>query len=299
MPAADSSLAETLADIRRGNVRRHPSIPVKVHRLVVEGARDSGGPLVDATMIYDTYRDRPAIAIYEDHPCILPPWRQSFVGYRNQHGNANVTWVDVNPWADIGDMAWESEHEGQDTSGAEWCYWLWFFGGGRSSGGGAVPTFGPTALTQIAVAADGTPIDIHWVDLLNTGRPAEFDWSRWTVLGVFNLLNCQNTELVEASMARPDRRREQRLGIRSHVISVRPTRKVSNRRRQGGPSDDVSVPLHSVRGHVAHYGDCCPGRHPANGRLFGRVEGRVWVPQHARGAPDVGEVDQTFVVADC
>lgn len=59
-----------------------------------------------------------------------------------------------------------------------------------------------------------------------------------------------------------------------------------------------STRLHSVRGHVAHYGDCCPGRHEPGGLLSGRTTGRVWVPQHARGVAALGQTHQTYVIKE-
>ncbi len=95
-------------------------------------------------------------------------------------------------------------------------------------------------------------------------------------------------------MDRPLRRTEQRYGVRSHVLQVTTTSK----RRAGGGSagGSVSYPLGSVAGHHAHYGDCCPGMHPPNGLLFGKITGRIWVPQFSRGTADVGSVQQTFII---
>jgi hypothetical protein len=48
------------------------------------------------------------------------------------------------------------------------------------------------------------------------------------------------------------------------------------------------VPLTSVRGHFATYGQ--DGR----GLLFGKYAGRYWIPQHARGSAEHGVVAQEF-----
>ena len=288
-----SALAQVVDDIRRGKVRRglkDRALHVAVND-VAKAATDA--PLVDATFIYDTYRRKKGIAIYEDHPSILPPWEVAWIGYRNEHGNANATMVVADDWEPS--MAWESEH-GNSLDGAAHRLSLWFFGGGRSQGKPS-PTFGPIALTRVAVHESGEPLDILWVDLLQDGKPEQWDWSRWTVLGVYGFLNSRNIEVIpDNGMRRPDRRREQRLGIRSHVLTVKPT---GSRRAATGAAggDPVLLPMSSVRGHYAHYGACCR-HHEPGGLLFGKLTGRVWVPQYARGDDEVGTVEQTFVIAD-
>lgn len=296
MTAQPDELAKVVADLQAGRVMNPPNLPSRspVFRAVTSLATTAVGPLVDATMIYETYLRKPQIALYEDHPCIAPPWGQAFIGYRNEHGNANVTFTYAVPWEKMrpGDR-WESEH-GYDVDEAKWCLWLWMFSGGRNGTGRKVPTVGPIALTQIAVAEDGHPIDIHWVDIMRDGKPEQWDWSRWTVMGAYTLLNCRNVTIAEQHMPRAAVRRERRLGVRSHVLVV--TGKGS--RSQGEAVEiagDDAPPLHSVRGHFAHYGACCR-HHEPRGLLFGKYTGRVWVPDHARGSDETGTVDQTFVV---
>lgn len=292
-----SALAEVVNDIRKRRVVRPPTVNAKLHESIVDLAANADGPLVDATFIYDTYIRKPEIAIYEDHPSICPPWTEAFIGYRNEHGNANITYTWAHPWEEMGGNEWESEH-GHDLSEAKWCLWLWMFSGGRAKNNTVRnPTCGPIALTQIAVAEDGTPIDIHWTDLMQDGRPEQWDWSRWAVLGTYNFLNMRNIDVVEARLPKPEWRAERRLGIRSHVLTVKPTGKSrTGSTGQGEPLNGVA-PLHSVRGHMAHYGQCCR-HHEPRGLLFGRYTCRVWVPAHARGDADTGTVDQTFIIKD-
>lgn len=289
-----SALAKVVHDIRKRRVARPGPIAAKLHEGVVGLATKAPGPLVDATFIYDTYRQKEQIAVYEDHPAIRPPWAEAFIGYRNEHGNAVITYVWACPWKAMEDKIWESEH-GHDLTESKWCLWLWMFAGGRSKGK-PTPTHGPIALTQIAVAEDGTPIDIHWTDLMRDGKSESWDWSRWTVLGVYNFLNMRNVELVEAPLPGHLYRVERRLGIRSHVLAVTSTGKSRTGGRPSNGQTDAA-PLHSVRGHVAHYGACCR-HHEPRGLLFGKLTARVWVPPHARGDVETGSVEQTFIVGD-
>lgn len=53
----------------------------------------------------------------------------------------------------------------------------------------------------------------------------------------------------------------------------------------GRTGTGITPDLHIVSGHFAHYGDCCPTTHEPKGKLFGRLEGVYWVPQHLAGDP--------------
>jgi hypothetical protein len=101
-------------------------------------------------------------------------------------------------------------------------------------------------------------------------------------LAALNFMNCRNVELVEAQLPRAEARRVARLGERVHTINVFPvgrsTRSVRNGVGGGG------IPASPVMGHFAHYGE----RH-GRGKLFGKHEGKFWIPQHARGAKELGE----------
>jgi hypothetical protein len=82
----------------------------------------------------------------------------------------------------------------------------------------------------------------------------------------------------------------QRSGVEVSEIHVRPISK-SYRSTNRGPAMSPGVPLSTVRGHHAHYG-------PKYGRalLFGKYEGRFWIPQHARGSEILGSHEQEYVV---
>lgn len=108
------------------------------------------------------------------------------------------------------------------------------------------------------------------------------------LLGALNFMNCRNVELVEPTWERHKRKRLARLGVKVHTISVFP---VGRSVRSGPKVQDAGggLPLSSVVGHFAHYG-------PEYGRglLFGRLAGRFWIPQHARGAKEHGESEVDY-----
>lgn len=98
--------------------------------------------------------------------------------------------------------------------------------------------------------------------------------------------NCRNVDIVEPVRPRGERRRIERTGVKVHTINVF---KAGTSTRAVKGEAVGSVPLHPVRGHAAHYGNCCPGVHEPRGRLFGKLEGKFWVPQHLRGNSEHGE----------
>ncbi len=167
-----SELAKVVYDLKQCNIRFPPAVDAGFAAAAQARVAGANGPLVDATFVYETHTaTNRQIALYEDHPSIKPPWENAFVGYTNEHGNANVTWVQALDWNDA--WAWEPA-EGNTLDGARWCLWLWTFVGGRARGDTkSIPTIGPIALSQIAVADDGRPLDIHWVSIDGTTQWSE------------------------------------------------------------------------------------------------------------------------------
>jgi hypothetical protein len=158
---------------------------------------------------------------------------------------------------------------------------------------------------RLAVYPDGEIADIRWIALdadeevhrqYQTGgnimvNPSGERWemANLVTLGVLNLGNCVNVELMEPKRQRHAQRRIDRTGVRVSELHVRPISK--SYRGKGGAEPLGTVPIHSVRGHFATYG-------PEYGRklLFGKYAGRYWIPAHARGNPEHGEVQQSYVV---
>jgi hypothetical protein len=101
------------------------------------------------------------------------------------------------------------------------------------------------------------------------------------LLQSLNFLNCRNVEIVEPKRERHERKRIERTGVNIHTIHVFPVGRGS--RSRGAPREGEGVPLHSVRGHFAHYG-------PKYGRklLFGKIEGKYWIQPYSKGSPEHG-----------
>lgn len=297
-------IARVVADLRAGRVRC-PLIPARddLHAVAAGIAADPG-KVIDATAIYRRLVERhKPVWVYEDHPCIAPPFTRFDVGYLNEHGNAIVMTALAHDYRGdpelLGETAatteaarglsqpagWETP-EPVDWSRVRWVIDTFCWVGGRGAEG-PVPTFGPLHLWRFAVYGDGVPADLHWVKLID--RPLEeWDMAHLVLLGALNFLGCRNVVLGEPPRARPERRRLARTGVTVHELMVFPAGSSPPARVVTASGMPGGVPLTSVRGHFARYG--IEGR----GLLFGKHAGRFWIPGHARGDRAHGEHDTSY-----
>jgi hypothetical protein len=249
-------------------------------------------PVIDATMIYrNLVANKKPIDVYGDH-VMFPPWRSAVVSYVNEHGNVICMLLLASETHEIDSRnpalaRWETDNE-VDWERVEWVYLVNVWCGGHTATGEAVVTTGPLHMWEIAVYPDGEMADFHWVQLSPDVPMEQWDMAGWVVLGTINFMNCVNVELVEPVRPRAVRRRMERSGVRVTEIHVRP---ISKSYRGTGGGTSAGVPLHSVRGHFARYG-------PKYDRalLFGKYEGRYWIPAHARGSSEYGSTEQTYVI---
>lgn len=275
------SISMALHDVRTG----HFDTRGKEEPLVrAAQAFAMAGPVVDISGIYRTVRDRDySIDLYESHTSVAPPWLLFTMAFVNKFGNVFLLPSFVKEEKDGFDGPSWTQGEDIDWSDVRWTIDTFVFISGKTHGRG-IPTTGPCFLFQTAIHKDGRPVDLHWVDLMPDIDRDLWDMSHQTMLGALNFLNCRNVDIVEVQQPRPERRRLQRLGAETklHTINVFPAGKTT-RNTKGEPVG--GTPLTPVRGHFAEYGEAY-----GKGKLFGRLEGRFWVPAFVRGARENGEV---------
>jgi hypothetical protein len=122
------------------------------------------------------------------------------------------------------------------------------------------------------------------------------DWMAWEVracLDTLQLLGCNNVSLKphdnEPSQVR---RAIKRMGgtpetYRYHTLVVR-----APGARSDAPAQEIgSTPRHVCRGHFAEYGPAF-----SKGLLFGKYEGRFYVPPHLKGRVENGVVDKDYAI---
>lgn len=195
MSNADA-IAKVVSDLRHGNVG--VTVPSAELFRALRGTV-GGGPVVDVTPIYRT-KVLPVrrYNLYEDHPCITPPWPRSLLAWENTHGNvyvASVLAVDGVPHAD---HRWET-HEPIDWDSVRWTVDVVLWIGGRRGDGTKVQTAGPIYLWQFALGPQGEPLDLHWIDLYAEAHPEEsaemtregvYENAQLAVLRSLSFLNC-------------------------------------------------------------------------------------------------------------
>ena len=282
------STAEVVKELRAGRV----GLPHEDRRIFATALAQVSqpGPVVDATQIYQSLADDPRpVYIYEDHPNIAPPWNTAHVAYVNEHGNVVVLHVlsteivskdRVKKWDTAEDVDW---------SRVRWTTQVTVWIGGRSNKlNKAVPTTGPLHIWFHAVYDNGESADIRWVHLCPDYPIENWDMANLVILGALNFMNCRNVDIVEPARRRTEARRIAQTGVRVSVINVFP---VGRSTRSETKNKGAGVPLTSVRGHFSHYGPDY-----GKGLLFGKLAGRFWIPQHARGDASLGETKHDYVL---
>jgi hypothetical protein len=292
-------IARVVDDLRRGravHLLGDPAFPRHISDKAVnaEAARRCliDQPVVDATALYRDLWDRlnvrrQAVDVYGDHPSIAPPWNDAMIGYINEHNNAVVLQVHAEPWS--ARKRWDTTNT-VDWPRVRWLLETFIWVGGHSANTGReLPTSGPCHLFQYAIYDDGEPADLHYVHLLENQELGTWEVPQLMLLSALSFLNCRNVALAEPVRPRPERRRLARLGVSVQTIVVRPIGRRT--RTSGGEGSDAAVPLSHVRGSFHHYGP-----RYGKGLLFGKIEGRYWVPAHARGSGDADEARRDYVL---
>jgi hypothetical protein len=294
------SIARVVSDVKRGlfrqlaDVTNDPAYNRLLRSHVAEWA-EADGVVVDANVIYKGLVDKTEdVALYEDHPCIIPPWKDSSICFENEHGN-----VVVMVGAAAREPRWPAQWKGGNPElvwdDVRWIMTTLIFVGGRG-GDGPTMTMGPCAAFQYAIDDDGEPLDIHWIDFVSRSSggelPKEWDMALLVHLGTLNFMNARNIDIVEPTRPRPQAKRIARTGVRVHELRIFPTGKSTRSRGEGQP---LTLSAHGVRGHFAHYGACC-AYHEPRGLLFGKYEGKVYVPPHVRGSEEVGEISHEYTL---
>jgi hypothetical protein len=88
------AVAKVVADIKAKNIRLIGS-SLEDKRLAVFATDLIRDPVVvDSSLIYESLAENEKkVMIYEDHPCITPPWPELAICYQNEHGNVVVMHV--------------------------------------------------------------------------------------------------------------------------------------------------------------------------------------------------------------
>lgn len=282
------AIAAVVSDLRRHRVK--PTIPIaQVSALMGPKGALAGDPVVDATSIFRSLvNEGKDFDLYGNN--VAPPWASAAIGFQTIYGAAIVVDLFVSRPESV--EQWQPGDIDDTMHGTHAIEWdrvesvlhatLWL--GGRSSAGAPITTTGPFHGWKIPIYPGGEMADVRWQQLKAVDE--EVTNSALTVLlATFNFLNCRNVHLVEPHRPRAMQRRIGRFGFQVSELSVSPLGRTTRSEPSG---NTITLPLHSVRGHFAEYGT------NGKGLLFGKYDGRFWIPQHARGSVEVGVVAQEF-----
>lgn len=292
-------IASVVADIRAGHTN-HPAavdrFGVQISTILLKRAQQPQ-PVVDCTAIFNSQRALSGVALYDDHPSIVPPWEDALLCYVNTFGNVLAMQVHRKDHDGFAPSRadWYTENE-VDWSRVRWIAETAIWVGGTSGDGVVLPTSGPCHMFRHAIHDDGSPADINWMALMaKRGQRAErsrmedanqatWDAALITLGGSLNFLGASNVDIAEPSRPRPLRRRIARTGVQVQTIVVRPPGKRRAKSAEARPIDAMETVLSPVRGHWSHYGE-----QYNRGLLFGKYSGKFWVPAHARGGAEPAE----------
>lgn len=277
----------TNTDMRTEWARRLP-------QLIAEDAQMTDA-VVDLTPVYREWVDTDKRDdVYGG--LVMPVWQHAIVGYHNHHTSTTRVGVALcTPIADYDERWPQPDDHPFDWAEVTHVHSLMTMVWSPLSPRGR----GPLMIFRIAASADGRILDIHWTDIAETERGDEPGMGpsmnlAWTLLRAYDLLACRNVDIVEPHRDRPTRRRIERAapGARISELAIFPAGGWSRSRGTPRPISETGTPLHTVRGHFAEYG--------VNGKglLFGRLSGRFFVPQHARGRAENGTVEHRYTIHD-
>jgi len=168
----------------------------------------------------------------------------------------------------------------------------WYSGGGSDGSGFAV--LGPVWSLGLAIDYDGKVRSLQTLRFMpESAMGADLLESDLALLvRTLDFLNLRNIEVAEMSgLPRPTRRRLARQDVTIRAFTILPMGRYRRSARDRTVVGD-GVPFTPVRGHIIRSG--VEGRR----HLFGNpnVTGRFWVPAHARGSREHGEVVQEFTL---
>lgn len=278
--SGDTLIGRMVTDLRLGRYHNLSNQPRE--RMNYFTAIAATAPIINATAVYESIiAKHEPVYLYEDHPCIAPPWDRAVIAYVNKFGNVHCMLLAVADRRRGDEMpTWETDNV-VDWDRVRWeIHVAVFLGGMTTTEHRHIDTQGPGIFYSWAVYEDGTPADLHWFDIIDQS-PDLWNNCALTTLAVLNFMNCRNVQLVEPKLERAERRRLDRQGVKMNILSVYPAGMSSRSTKRR--DDPLGVPLSTVTGHFAKYG-------PEFGRglLFGKYAGRFWIPQHAKGAREHG-----------
>jgi hypothetical protein len=113
-------------------------------------------------------------------------------------------------------------------------------------------------------------------------------------IATWSFANCKNTQRLEVPISRQVRRQAERRGdpiFKHYALEIGGLKRLLHTEGKISEHGDLKQALHICRGHFS-----CYGEQYGTKKLFGKHEGRFWIPQHVRGSLDKGLITKDYVV---
>lgn len=254
---------------------------------------DTEPVIVNVTNIFDRMADVPDWRSMVTSYVVAPPWENAAFGYAVENCTVIglIESAKISSKEELPQIDREGEPEPIDLDKVHWVLTIggYAYGKGKTSAQ-HYNVYGPFSFWRVYVDKEGKCLGTR----LHHPHKAEFEetieWSLlYTVFESLNFLNCRNVDIVEPTRDRAERKRLARLNVNVNEIVVYPKGK-STKKTDSKSVNPIEIPLTSVRGHFAEYGQ------NGKGLLFGKYAGRFWIPQHARGDAAYGESRHTYTL---
>lgn len=291
-------------------------------------------PIIAADNVYEYLRGQTEEIELYLLPCAAPPFDELWVEYNQRNGKQmGILAVAANgpfrldgfePFGPVGDNGYQPVRPKPGTGGTDtvgeateiWVSnnlpdqsawdqvrWVWILESILQYDNRGM---GPLNTIRAALDASGQLLDVTFqihsdYAIVNGGHQSAALAVFNTFMQTMNFMQCANirTQYVQPSgaLSRKHRKRGhlQRDLVRYQILRLDPVGP-SQRNRGTQGSDGNATAWHRVRGEFHHYGNCCPGAHAPKGKLFGKHEGRFWVPSHERGNRRHGTVISDFTI---
>ena len=251
-------------------------------------------PVIEATLVAEQVFGAPLMTL-ADFPCLTPPWPAFWLEYVRPR---NATKATPERW---GLLCVEEgiEHFAKQAADQRWpvsaerAFTMGLYAEYRSQ------VFGPCAQWEIAVDERGIGVQADYAVMDRNVRDEEntpdFERLMWTALQTITFFHCRNVHVVPGEplppkVAKAQTKKLGRAPLVYSVVKIDPFGQRKARAAANGGGTAAPRRLHTVPGHFAHFGNCCPGVHEPHGLAFGKLTGMFWSPPHIRGDLEAGAV---------
>lgn len=245
-------------------------------------------PVFEVTNCYDYTKQRES-KIYEDWPCLMLPLPLMWMEYRRgdrrtpSHVGALLMQADDRldkvKW-EFPDTLEKAKHSLEVTA--------YFMQEGT--------VVGPVAIWDVALDERGAPVEFAFKHMPVEGQDEHFMLMKLSAFfQALAFMHCKNMNMArEEAPEKLSKKWQKKTGkplTQWNTLTIEPLKETLARESGRTSVTGIKPSIHIARGHFAEYGD-----EFGKGKLFGKYEGRFWIPSHVRGNKEEGIVLHDYEV---